>query len=258
MPIGKLQVHNGRITVDELKSLSREFDLESIHSINLSGKGLNDLSDLEYCTGLERLDLHNNKLCRVQWIQDLTQLVYLDLSQNDLSNLEPLRNLENLKFLNVSGNAISAFDAILCLKHLPELANLHFKDGTELTNPICLKSGYPDYIVEMLPQVQFLDGEKVRGDGAKFFYSINNILQEEHSEQKTGPKTSKIEVPLIGQGSNGSQVSEHLAEITARTEADDAVEEALVKFSRLVAQCNELCEAAQDEVEWATRKIKTN
>ena len=35
MPIGKLQVHNGQITVDELKSLSREFDLESIHSIKV-------------------------------------------------------------------------------------------------------------------------------------------------------------------------------------------------------------------------------
>ena len=65
-------------------------------------------------------------------------------------------------------------------------------------------------------------------------------------------------MPLIGQGSNGSQLTNHLGDITARTEADDAVEEALVKFSRLVEQCNELCESAHDKVEWATRKIKSN
>ena len=175
----KLEVHNGKITVDEIKQLSREFDLESVHSLNLSGRGLNDLSDLEYCPYLERLDLSDNKLCRLQWIQDLTMLVRLDVSKNQLSNLESLRNMENLKFLNVSANAISAFDAILSLKHLTVLSQIYFRDGDSKSNPICEKSGYPEYIVEMLPQVKLLDGEKVRGEGAKFFYSINNLLKSE-------------------------------------------------------------------------------
>ena len=179
MPVKKLEVHNGKVTVEQLKQLSCEFDLESVHSINLSRKELNDLSGLEFCTGLQRLNLSNNKLCRLQWIQDLTLLVHLDLSINDLSNLEPLRNLECLKFLNVSGNAISTFDAILSLKHLSDLSQLYFKEGIELSNPLCQKSGYPDYVLEILPQLHFLDGEKVRGEGAKFFYMVNNLLKED-------------------------------------------------------------------------------
>ena len=179
MPVKKLEVHNGKVTVEQLKQLSCEFDLESVHSIDLSRKELNDLSGLEFCTGLQRLNLSNNKLCRLQWIQDLTLLVHLDLSINDLSNLEPLRNLECLKFLNVSGNAISTFDAILSLKHLSDLSQLYFKEGIELSNPLCQKSGYPDYVLEILPQLHFLDGEKVRGEGAKFFYMVNNLLKED-------------------------------------------------------------------------------
>ena len=102
MPIQKLEVHNGKITFAELKKKSHEFDVESIHTLDLSNRGLNDLTELSYCVGLERLDVSNNRLCRLQWIQDLKLLVHLDVSSNSLSSLESLRSLVSLKYLKVA------------------------------------------------------------------------------------------------------------------------------------------------------------
>ena len=84
--------------------------------------------------------------------------------------------------MKASGNVISAFDSLLCLQHLPQLNQFYLKDSDGLANPICDNSSYRDYIIQLLPQITFLDGEKIRGPGATFFDVVRSLTQKEPDE----------------------------------------------------------------------------
>lgn len=81
---------------------------KNLESINLRGNNLEDISALQWTKGIKELDLACNNLSDATVIAFLTQLEILDVSGNKLSSVAAFQMLKNLKELNLSGNDIDS------------------------------------------------------------------------------------------------------------------------------------------------------
>ena len=76
-----------------------------VTALNISEKGLTDLSALKYFTGLQTLDCSRNSLTELD-VSALTNLTYLNCSLNSLTELD-VSGLTNLTSLDCSENALT-------------------------------------------------------------------------------------------------------------------------------------------------------
>ena len=104
---------NAPITVEEMERLER---------IDAEGRGIQDLTGLQYAINLEDLFLTENQISDLSPIAGLIKLRDLRLARNSISDISPLTGLKNLKVLGCSHNPI--FD-ISPLAGLTELSILH-------------------------------------------------------------------------------------------------------------------------------------
>ncbi|XP_005091618.1 leucine-rich repeat-containing protein 61 [Aplysia californica] len=169
--------NDGVISKQLLKSKSGEFDVESIHTLNIKDAGISDVGCIGECTSLERLDLSYNNVSRLHKLAGLSALVKLNLAANRISSLEGLQSLENLQSLNVSGNLIGSVDCLRYLAGLEKFTSLRLQDPANgLSNPMCNMS-YLDGVLMMLPVLITLDGQRVRGRGSELFQLCKHMDQ---------------------------------------------------------------------------------
>ena len=71
----------------QLLATSGEFDIESIQFLDLADSGIVDISALEACSNLIRLDLRNNEVSVVKPLRKLKSLAFLNLSGNRITNI---------------------------------------------------------------------------------------------------------------------------------------------------------------------------
>lgn len=92
--------------------------LESLTELDLSGKGITDLTGLEKAKNLRVLSLRNNQIKDLSSLASLTLLETLDVCGNKVSSLTPLSGLNNLRVLQVTDNAVSDLSPVSALKML--------------------------------------------------------------------------------------------------------------------------------------------
>ncbi|BFY97024.1 hypothetical protein BsWGS_00064 [Bradybaena similaris] len=171
----KSTVRGGIITRQLLKFTSGEFDVESIHTISLTHSDISELGCIGECTGLETLDLSYNDISHLQKLGAVTSLTGLNLSANRITSLDGLQTLENLESLNVCGNLLGSANVLRNISGLAKLTTLTLHDPvTGLTNPMC-NSSYLDQVMLILPSVQTLNGQRVRGKGSELFQLCQNM-----------------------------------------------------------------------------------
>ncbi|XP_060064091.1 leucine-rich repeat-containing protein 61-like [Ylistrum balloti] len=180
----------GKVTKALLKTRSGEFELESIHSINLRELGISDLGCIGECTGLERANLSRNDITKLTKLAGLTNLTTLNLSANRIISLEGLQTLENLQSLNLAGNLIGGVENFRCLTGLEKLEILTVNDKA-LSNPFCINHGYKKDISKMLPRLRTIDGERVHGRGSEVFEMCKDI-EEALEMRSNNSKDTKI------------------------------------------------------------------
>ena len=78
-----------------------------VTTLDLSHRGIMDISALSSCDKLTSLNLSGNAISDLTPLMDIPGLQYLYLSGNNISDLRPLMGLSSIKYLDVSGNAIS-------------------------------------------------------------------------------------------------------------------------------------------------------
>lgn len=85
-------------------------DLSSLEGgLNLASYGIGDLTGLEHCLNLTRLDLSDNRLENLYELSFLGYLRELYLNQNVIEDLGPLAALTALEILDVRDNEIEDF-----------------------------------------------------------------------------------------------------------------------------------------------------
>ena len=94
---------------------------EGRQRLDLSSRGLADLSALRALPGLEELDLRGNAVADLAPLADLRALRVLDLSDNRVRDLWPLAGLAALERLDLSGNRVADVSALSSLTRLEVL-----------------------------------------------------------------------------------------------------------------------------------------
>jgi Leucine-rich repeat (LRR) protein len=101
-------------------------DLEGLTRLDAQGRGISDLTGLEYCVNLEWLGLALNNISEISALASLTNLMSLGLEVNNVSDISPLASLINLSGLHLTSNNISDISA---LAGLTNLYNLSLRDN---------------------------------------------------------------------------------------------------------------------------------
>ncbi|XP_062572394.1 leucine-rich repeat-containing protein 61-like [Saccostrea cucullata] len=187
-------MEDGKITKALLKTRSGEFDIESIHTLNLRDCGLSDLGCISECSQLERLNLSRNDLCKLNKLAGLGNLTILNLSGNRITNLEGLQALENLQSVNLAGNLIGSINSLRCLTALDKLEELRLHDSLrDLSNPLCHSPMYRRDVLDMLPNLKVLDGERILGLGSDVFSMCRDI--EEALDKRQNSSSQLVSTP---------------------------------------------------------------
>ena len=96
-------------------------DLDTLVNLNAATRGITNLTGLEHCTSLTRLDLGNNQISDISPLSGLTSLTILVLSGNQVSDISPLSGLTSLTELYLDSNQISDISPLSGLTSLTEL-----------------------------------------------------------------------------------------------------------------------------------------
>ncbi len=88
--------------------LDTDLSAATFTSLSAPAKGITNLSGLEYCTKLRRLELASNKIADLSPISGLTELYKLDLNSNEIQDLVHLTNLHKLADLSIEDNKITS------------------------------------------------------------------------------------------------------------------------------------------------------
>ena len=92
-----------------------------VKELNLSSRGITDISALSACRELERLDLTGNKISDITPLMDIPGLKELVIKDNQVTDLRPLMALNTLAYINAEGNGITSTVPLGSLTGLKEL-----------------------------------------------------------------------------------------------------------------------------------------
>ena len=92
-----------------------------VKELNLSSRGITDISALAACRELERLDLTGNKISDITPLMDIPGLKELVIKDNQVTDLRPLMALNTLAYINAEGNGITSTVPLGSLTGLKEL-----------------------------------------------------------------------------------------------------------------------------------------
>jgi hypothetical protein len=96
-------------------------ELDGRYSLQVSRRGIADLTGLEHCTNLGQLWLHGNEISDISPLAALGNLHMLMLEGNQISDISPLASLTDLRSLNLNGNQISDISPLTSLTSLTSL-----------------------------------------------------------------------------------------------------------------------------------------
>lgn len=152
------------------------------------------------------LDLHGNKISRIEKISHLTELRVLNLAGNEIATVTSLAGLESLTELNLRRNKITA---VYDIEQLPNLQRLFmsyneikkFQDIsclsksvslTELSldgNPLANDSNYKQNIIQHVPSIQQLDMKRISDDEKRI---ISVMSRKEDEKRRESEKMSSL------------------------------------------------------------------
>lgn len=96
-------------------------DMLVLTRLDLIGKGIEDLSGIEYAINLKRLSIRYNHVSDLSPLAGLSRLEHLNISRNSIGNLWPLSGLTELYYLNAHENKIENISPLASLKKLSRL-----------------------------------------------------------------------------------------------------------------------------------------
>lgn len=92
-----------------------------VTELDLSGKGIDDISKLADCTELSVLNLSDNSISGISVLAYMPKLKSLDLSDNKVADLSPLMSLTGIEYLDLENNAVTKLTPLAAMTGLTEL-----------------------------------------------------------------------------------------------------------------------------------------
>ena len=117
-----------RIAIEDLPKVTDLGGLEfctGLQDLNLEGNAVSDLTPLSALSNLEELRLSRNEITSVSSLETLSKITNLDLGQNKIANISPLAGIHELKHLSLEKNNLSSVAALADLEELESLQLSH-------------------------------------------------------------------------------------------------------------------------------------
>ena len=115
---------NGADTSADVKLIALggvTFSVDISDPLDLSNRGITDISALSQCSNLTYINLSGNSISDISPLMEIQYLSHLDISGNSVSDLRPLMGLSSLKYLDASGNLVSSTVSLGANSSLTEL-----------------------------------------------------------------------------------------------------------------------------------------
>ncbi|CAL6028305.1 leucine-rich_repeat protein [Hexamita inflata] len=136
---------NLRDTTDMSEQAVQKLKYIKINPYEVKENNYIDASPLKFLVYLEKLNMNNCKLNKIDVLRYLTNLKELDLADNDnIDDITPLGNLLQLRILNLQHCCLTNVEALQLLLNLEEL-NLS-KNVNIFSNKVIQRTGYLDTI----------------------------------------------------------------------------------------------------------------
>ena len=123
----------------EREELISPIDMAQLTSLVASGRGISDLSGLEFAIRLTQLDISENLIEELEPISNLRYLEWLSIEDNLLTS-ESLRSLSNITSLKVLSLAMNNINSLFAIPHLSNLRVLDLSSNN-ISN-LALISGF--------------------------------------------------------------------------------------------------------------------
>ncbi|OMJ07450.1 Leucine-rich repeat-containing protein 48 [Smittium culicis] len=177
--------------------------LESLIGIELlselsviSHNEIERIDGLDKLKSLTKLSASYNKFRQIPKFGENENMKEIKINNNKITFVhESLSNLVNLQVLDLGNNLITNFSQIEPLYKLKKLTNLNLKG-----NPIANDPEYKKTILENIPELRILDGERFdpkflsRKEKRKV---IDEIKDREEKEKKLGLKPGALKPPHL-------------------------------------------------------------
>jgi Leucine-rich repeat (LRR) protein len=143
---------------NRIKSLPN-IKFTELNTLVVSHNELTNIDMIAKCENLRKISAANNQIRQLpDGIKFCLSLEELRLGHNKLTSLPNSISFNvNLKILNLSHNLISSFDEIKKLSMCKKMKDLALND-----NPISKNENYREHILQILPQLEVLDGEPIK------------------------------------------------------------------------------------------------
>ncbi|KAG0569496.1 hypothetical protein KC19_6G094600 [Ceratodon purpureus] len=110
-----------RLTAALISALNDGCDLATIETLTVPGRYFHEISGIDACEKLSRLDISKNSITSLESISMCTNLKWLSVAENKLTSLKGIETLTKLTVLNASRNAITSVSEISTLVELRAL-----------------------------------------------------------------------------------------------------------------------------------------
>jgi internalin A len=184
---------------------------EKLISLDLSGNGINDISELACLSGMNTLfalNLSGNNLSDISLIKDLKNIDCLLLNDNQIKDISCLSSLTNLRWIMLNNNRLEDISALNGLKQLDYifLSNNQIKDISPLQglNPSTL-----DLSWNQITDISCLDNMK----GLSKLFLANNAIGDISSLKNLD---STVNLSLYNNPIGDWSYEDHIESVTGR------------------------------------------
>lgn len=155
-----LCLHGNRIA--ELYGIEQ---LRCLTDVNLSSNELHSLQGLQMLTALTSINLASNRLASLDGLRSLTTVQRLILSHNFIRSLASfvpgVGCVSRLRSLDLHNNLLASVQELSALSGHDNLQDLTLSGGHP-GNACCSIAGFRQCVVQVLPQLDLLDGQKLQ------------------------------------------------------------------------------------------------
>ncbi|KAF5842357.1 hypothetical protein DUNSADRAFT_7671 [Dunaliella salina] len=224
-----------------VKAESHKFDCSAVFTLRLVGKSLSTIAGLHGCSNLTDLNLSGNSITKMEGLESLWQLRRLDLSSNQISEVGGIWHCSQLEALQLQDNRLADLRSVHLkeLKELPALKALYLQnlDRTR-QNECCRQPGYKAAVLQALPSLQNLDGERCPRSNN---YAELAAEMEDLVNNAEPPK--QLEVPAVAPWLDAVQLS-----LDGTAQKDPDLDRVGVKLVKSLDECHALSSVLDQEV----------
>ena len=159
------------------------FNIKNLLYLDMSGNKLSDLNGIEYFSKLQKINVKENSITKIDSLDKMNQLNYINISFNKLRNCDKtnigilpvlkiflcdnnyLKNINcfekfySLEIISFNNNKITDLGCLEKLNQLKKLTQLSI-----INNPITKIANYRKIIIKTFPHLQILDNKEICQD----------------------------------------------------------------------------------------------